>query len=226
MEYPIETINYKGYEIEIGQDDDLEDPRQWDDFSIMFCSHGRYTLGDRDLKKEMTDTNITGSYENIIDYCSSWQEVEKYLIKAYDPIVILPLYLYDHSGVRMKVGSFQGYLPQGHAEFDSGQVGFILVTKERAKKEYNITEGKRISKKLKNKVAEILQSEVDTYDKYISGQVYEYYSEAGSCSGFYDYEEMISEAKQEIDREIEDKKQKKQARTKSLIKSKVALIHR
>ena len=45
---------------------------------------------------------------------------EKYLM--------LPLYLYDHSGLAMSTESFSGRAP--HAEWDSGQVGWIYVSKK------------------------------------------------------------------------------------------------
>ena len=40
--------------------------------------------------------------------------------------VILPLYLFDHSGISISTGSF-------HDPWDSGQVGFIYASKEKAK---------------------------------------------------------------------------------------------
>ena len=44
-------------------------------------------------------------------------------------------YLYDHSGLAMSTESFSGSAP--HAECDSGQVGWIYVSKEYALKEFD-----------------------------------------------------------------------------------------
>lgn len=52
---------------------------------------------------------------------------------ASDHVAILPLYLYDHGGITMSTGSFVGRAP--HADWDSGQVGFIYLDKETAMKE-------------------------------------------------------------------------------------------
>lgn len=52
---------------------------------------------------------------------------EKYLM--------LPLYLYDHSGLAMSTETFVGKAV--HAEWDSGQVGWIYVSKEDALKEFD-----------------------------------------------------------------------------------------
>ena len=210
----IETIKYKNIDIKICQDDDPGSPREWDNIGIMVCDHGSYTLGDK-KPSDVIDT------EN----CNSWDDVKKELIKELDPAIILPLYLYDHSGLRMKVGSFQGYLPQGHAEFDSGQVGFILATKEKIRYEYSV---KRISKKVLKKAADYLAGEVKDYDDYLSGSVYGYIVEENddSCWGYYGYNDMIAEAKSNIDYYLETKRTEKQNKLKALIHNKVSLLKR
>lgn len=132
----------------ISQDENVENPREWDNRATMICFHRRYTLGDKtDLKTEMFN---------------SWDELKAYLIKEKKAVVIAPLYLYDHSGLRIKIGSFNGLLSQGHAEFDSGQVGFIFIDKDTMKRN-----------KLTKKGAEkVLEAEVNTYDKYLIGDYY------------------------------------------------------
>jgi|SRR3972149_2355064 len=130
------------------QENDPIDPREDDNVGTMVCFHKRYTLGDK------TDLNS--------DMFNGWEELSDYLIKEKKAIVILPLYLYDHSGISIKVGSFQGYLPQGHAEFDSGQVGFIYVSKEKIKAE-GIT---------KKQAEKNLRAEVEVYNQYLTGDCY------------------------------------------------------
>lgn len=152
MENAIETHVADGLKLEIFQDTDAQSPREDSNLGIMVCFHKRYNLGDKtDIKHDSFD---------------SWSEIEKYLKKEKKAIMILPLYLYDHSGLRMKIGSFNGLLPQGHAEFDSGMVGFIYTTKEKLE-ETGV-------KNNKNEIARQLEGEVDTYDSYLSGDVYGY----------------------------------------------------
>jgi len=177
-----EKITHAGYTIRIEQDEDAESPRHDDNLGKMICFHKRYDLGD---KHEW----LSGSF-------SGWADMEKCFRKMGAKIV-LPLYLYDHSGLRMKVGSFQGLLPQGHAEFDSGMVGFIYMTKDAIKKEYGV---KKISKAALAKAEQVLRGEVETYDQYLRGDVYSYTVESeneivDSCSGFYGYDYCLEEAK-------------------------------
>ena len=59
-------------------------------------------------------------------------EVLEKQVKELKAVIILPLYLYDHSGIAIKVGSF--ICKAVHAEWDSGKIGFIYATKEDIKK--------------------------------------------------------------------------------------------
>lgn len=210
----IEKENYRGYEIEIYQDITPENPREWDNLGILLTAHGRYAIGEIDLNKEYPEAE-------------NWSDIEKSIIKEYDPVIMFPVYMYDHSVLRFKIGSFNGYLSQGHAEFDSGKVGYIIATKEKICEEYGV---KRITKKLKDRVIEVLESEINLIDNYGSGAVYGYAIEKDSelidsCSGFYG-ELPFQEAKGVIDAEIERVKKAKQRKLKALIKAKVDLFKR
>jgi len=214
MDNLIETIEYKGYNINIYPDDNPDNPRNWDNLGTMVCFHKEYDLGDK--------TDLTS------DMFNDWEELEANLIKEKQAVVIAPLYLYDHSGISIKIGNFYGCgLPQGHARFDSGQIGFIYVDKETLKKEYSV---KRITKKTKDKAREVLENEVKTYNDYVSGNVYGYQVEdkeendIDSCWGFIgDTDDMIKEAKGNIDFDIETKRKEKNKKVKALVKNKVAL---
>ena len=176
----IETLEYKGHTIKIHVDEYPDSPRDWDNLGTMVCFHRRYDLGDKH------SYTIEGAKE----------------IEAADNVVSLPLHLYDHSGLRMKVGSFRGLLPQGHAEFDSGCVGFIYVTKERIKEEYSV---KKISKKTMQRALGVLEAEVKTYDEYLSGSVLgcvveKAGEELDSYWGFYGgLEYILGEARSVVD---------------------------
>jgi hypothetical protein len=198
----IDEVSYKGYRIKTYQDDEPDNPRDWDNLGKIFYGHKRYVLGEVDVRKEFED-------------CYSWDDVEKRIIELYDPLVILPLYLYDHSVLRIKIGDFyDSQLPQGYAYFDTGMVGFVIAEKDKVRKEYKV---KRISKKLREQVKQILEDEIDVFDKYLSGQVYAYSIEDTdiACSGFYDYDEMVKYAKEEVDGIVEKARKDKQAKLKA-----------
>jgi hypothetical protein len=159
----IHTESYKGMTIKIHTDELAESPRDWDNLGTMCCFHRRYSLGD---KHSMT------------------VEEAKELVQRAD-VISLPLYLYDHSGITMNTTGFS-------CPWDSGQVGFIYVTKEKVRKEYG---KKSVSPKLRAKVLECLRGEVQTYDDFIRGNMYGYVIEdkngnhVDSCWGFFgDYD--------------------------------------
>lgn len=155
-------------------DDSAESPRSWDNMGTMACWHRKYNLGDVRPKESPTE----------------W-------LKANAPkgSVVLPLYLYDHSGITMSTGSFND-------PWDSGQVGWIICTPEKIRKEYNVT---RITQKLRAQVEQMLISEVKTYDHYLTGNVYGFSLSddegemVDSCAGFYgdDLDGMIEHAGKE-----------------------------
>jgi len=138
-----------GYKIEIYDDSDPVNPREeWEPIGKMVCFHRRYRLGD---KHDLTS-----------DMFGGWEEMEGHLIKEMNAAVILPLYLLDHSGLAISTSSFNDH-------WDSGQVGFIYMTKEDAKKNWN---KKIVTKKLIEKITACLQNEVEIYDFYLRGEVY------------------------------------------------------
>ena len=168
---PIEVIKLKdNKELQIFQDDYVEDPRSWGgSLGTMACFHRRYRLGDSDLPFSSSEF-------------SSWAEMESYIKNSLDAAVILPLYLYDHSGITMSTGSFS-------CPWDSGQVGFIYVTKDKLRKEYNV---KRLSKAIIEKAEKILENEVKTYDQYLTGDVYGFkVIEKTTCSKGHTHEDVV-----------------------------------
>lgn len=103
-----------------------------------------------------------------------------------DSIYILPLFLYDHSGITMNTGGF-------YCRWDSGQVGYIYVSSEKIKKE-------GLENKTTEEVLEYLNNEVVIYDQFLTGDVWGYVIEdedgdhIDSCWGFYGREYCEEEA--------------------------------
>lgn len=133
--------------LRIVQDDSPESPREWDNLGTMVCFHRSYDLGDKH------DFNTPDDFHE-------WYQKNKKMIA-----VILPLYLYDHSGITMSYNCTYPY----NDRWDAGQVGYIYVTKENVRKEYSV---KAISKKMLERVTKYLEGEVKTYDMYLRGDVY------------------------------------------------------
>ena len=133
--------------VRVVEDSSPESPREWENLGTMVCFSRSYSLGDR------TDF-ISGEYSNFEDLRADIVENGgKY---------IAPLYLYDHSGLSIKIGSWAGVAP--HASWDSYPVGFIYTT------------DKMISDLGVNpdSVQKFLEDEVKIYDKYLRGEVYGY----------------------------------------------------
>jgi len=184
---------YKGYIIEILPDEDPESPREWDNLGKMIMFHRRYNLPNEFQEGLMR----ADDFEN-------YDEMREEIILQAEAVVILPVFMYEHSGVTLKTKDFND-------PFDSGQVGFIYASREDVKKEYNV---KRITKKTLESVKGILENEVEVYSQYLEGDVWgfriskeEFCKHCGvtrddtidSCWGFYGQEAAIGEAKMTID---------------------------
>ena len=178
---PVHTEKYRDHNIEIFYDECAESPRDWDNLGTMVCFHKSYNLGDEHNYKSE-------------DY-SGWQELENQILKDNPNCVILPIYMYDHSGITIRTYPFS-------CPWDSGQIGYIYCSLEKIRKEYN---RKLVTKQLRAKVEEILISEIKTCDQYLIGDVYGYRiknnsgEEVDSCWGCFGIENAIKEAKETLD---------------------------
>lgn len=218
-EYIAETFELRGYTVKLIQDQDAENPRKgFDNFGTMVCFHSRYDLGD-ERHRESPDEFLMALAEEFRPGLEDWignglwrktvkgnnydsptykaqkklhQELADKLLwsvleKHY---LILPLYLYDHSGITMSTGRFSD-------PWDSGQVGWIYCTKKKAVEEF----GKKVlTKAVREKALKYLESEVETYDQYLTGDVYGYVIEnsdgddVDSCWGFFGLDYRKKEA--------------------------------
>jgi hypothetical protein len=183
---PYKTGKSKDKILNIYHENYPQDPREWDNLGKMICTHKRYNLGDKH----------TFNFDNH----DSWDEVEKAIKREYNIAVILPLFLYDHSGITMRTTSFND-------RWDSGQVGFIIATKENVREQYSV---KRISPKLAEKIKGYLINEVETYDQYLTGEVYRFEVtdlngvELDSCGGFFGADFKMNGLTDYIDKELID----------------------
>ena len=175
------TVSSDGYKLSVFRDEDAPNPREWDNLGRMVCWHRRYNLGDEH------------SFEDVEDFLES----EEYK----NAIVILPVYMYDHSGLAFSTVSFED-------KWDSGQVGYIYVTQERAKMFF----GREITESDHEGIKELLVGEVETYDQYFQGDCYgfkisnEHGDVVDSASGYYGSRitDVLQEMKESVNVEYEE----------------------
>jgi len=140
-------------------------PRHYDNIGTMVCLHSRYRLGDTQNEPITLDNHI-----------------------------ILPLYLYDHSGLSISTSPFS-------CSWDSRQVGIIYAEKGSE----SMTD---------DEIKAYLEAEVANYDTYLQGEVYEFIIEdkygdiIESCGGFYSEEQCQEEMEAVLAAIIEEERKK------------------
>lgn len=157
----VDTLTNGNETLEIHVDTDPLNPRtEYENFGKLVCFHSRYTLGDQ--------------HDLSLEYAQRIEENRS------DKYIVLPVYMYDHSGLTISSTPFS-------CPWDSGQIGIIYVSKEKVRNEYG---WKVITKKRKEQIIKNLESELTTYDHYLTGSVYGYKKfvngeEEDSCWGFF-----------------------------------------
>jgi len=183
---PFETVEYKGYTIELHRDENPWNPREeQDNLGTMVYGGHRYVLGDVQFGKGLDrypwttpspDTHTAGEWED-------WAESMG--------LIYLRTYAYIHGTVVMDTRGFHGRLPQGHAEFDSGHAGWIFVSREKIREWRG---WKRITEKRREQIEKSLAAEVQEYSDYCQGNVCGYIIKGpdgdlddmdDSCWGFF-----------------------------------------
>lgn len=156
--YESKTLD-NGYRVEVVTDPVPESPREW-------CNAGTVALVDR-CRYEFGDERL------------SQDEIQRIIN---DPsMIVLPIYIYDHSGITINTTGF-------HCPWDSGQVGVIYISRRDAVKEWG---NKICTQTVAKRARACLKGEIKTLDQYITGSVYGYRvlapdgEETDSCWGFY-----------------------------------------
>lgn len=203
----IKTKIYKNHEIEIELDESPQNPRtEWENFTEIHCCSNDHYLGEHNH--------------------SSWDECRKAIREAKKRgDLVFKVFAYIHGGVALSLESFHGKLPQGHAEFDSGQCGFIVVKKKDIIENFG---KKNWTEELKKKAYEVAESDIKIFGAYLNGEVYGYVIDdtEDSCFGYYDVDSAIEEAKSTIDYMINNKIKEHCEQLKIWIKNKVPLYVR
>lgn len=211
----VHTEKYKKYTIEIVPDDSEFSPRDWDNAGTMVTWHSRYNLGDKQPKERPIEF-LCGILDlNSGDFVASDETVSLLISKMKKDYIVLPLYLYDHSGITISTCLTYPY----NDRWDSSEIGWIYISKKNAVKEW----GKKLfTKKLEKETIKHLQGEVQVYDDFLVGNVYGYRvldadgEVVDSNWGYYPddddktgYDECVREAKSIIDSEVKEADKKK-----------------
>ena len=189
MSEVIEIYDYKGHVIEIGYDHDPMSPvTDWSLSGIMLCSHGSYNLGNHQISEFMDD--FIEAYERQPHSWADWTM----FVQSRGARMVLPLYLYDHSGITISTTPFS-------CPWDSGQVGIIYTTDSHL-------EEMGCPKYDDAQLKEILVNEVDVYDRYLRGDVYCVQIKGSMCdesmgSHYGTVDEIKKEAEAEVDGAVE-----------------------
>jgi hypothetical protein len=160
---PIMKANKNGYRLEIFQDEAPDSPRNWDNLGKMIC-FGKHGLGDEHDYRDPFEFFLSLAEEILGDAdeaekrfnSSDWQEIAEFVENSGE-YIMLPLYLYDHSGLTMQTYPYP-------CPWDSGLAGWIYVDRSRLPEEQMTAE----------QATKYLQGEVKTYNQYLTGDVYGY----------------------------------------------------
>lgn len=205
--------------LKIEQDEFDNNPREWDNLGTMVCWHRNYKLGDEqpkmsggawmhmklvelDMERRDKDGYYTEAWEDFVydlerDEPAARAKAGKML---HDKWIVLPLYLYDHSGLSMSTsrGGWPFTCP-----WDTSTVGFIYVTKDKVREEFG---WKRITRKRHERIVEYLRNEVSTYNQHLTGDVWYYIIEDDdgeyleSIGGLFGYDYAKEEGERELAR--------------------------
>jgi hypothetical protein len=162
----------EGFKVMLQQDEFPESPREWDNLGTMLWWHRRYNSPDEN------------EFKTSLDFKEFWDETGG---------VRFPVFLLDHSGLWCSIHSFND-------PWDSGQIGWIYVTKEKIIAEYGEYSDETIEK-----AKDCLKGEVETYNQYLTGEVYGYIvtdendTHMDSCFGHFGYDFAVEAAKEALD---------------------------
>jgi hypothetical protein len=147
--------------------ENYDNPRECcDNAGTMVCWHSRYALGDKQPKEKPIAFLCSLLGLNSEDFPDARETLELLEEKVRKTHVLLPIYIYEHSGITVSTSHEYPY----NDRWDSGQVGWIYIEKKQAVKEW----GKKLfTDEVKKKAIKYLMGEVKEYDNYLTGRMEE-----------------------------------------------------
>ena len=187
---PIEQHNHNGLTITIYPDEDPTNPRERWTLGTMVCFHDRYTLGDDHSHRSPHDfladlTGVATLPDGTDPYDATFDSLHEYLDQQ--GFIVMPLFLYDHSGITMSTAPFA-------CPWDSGQVGYVFASPDDIRRECG--DGPDAMDRARRR----LEAEVATYDAYLRGDFcgYTITDDSGivleSCWGFESFDYALAVA--------------------------------
>lgn len=211
----IETIEYRGGKIEIFVDEDAVTPyKDWDcEPEIALHRQAERRFGwttDKDWSELLCDALDTlaerGTVKKLYGPGGALEIVMRWARAFHGVKAILPISAYDHSGVSVWLGS--GTAPGDSAGWDSGWIGWLILTDKRAA-EWGVAD------KSDAEIEEELEQAFAPFAAWVEGEVYGYAitspdgDEIEAVWGFYGMDSIKSElgedfehAKAQIDEAI------------------------
>lgn len=190
----VETIEYKGYNINILFDDMFdENPNEWDENVFLVYDHRQFNIEVDGFDPQTIFEHFQEGY------------------KTFDNHWVFPVYAYIHSGVALSLGRDSYPFTD---KWDVSFSGFILVNR----KEYWSKE--KAFERAQSEIEDwnyILSGQVFGYE--IEDQNGNF---VDSCWGFIGWwEDMLSEVKNDVNAYIKHKQKEKHEKLKTLVKNKV-----
>lgn len=207
MDYQLKSGNI----LRVVEDTNPENPRENDNLGTMICHHGNYRIGDKQIEGQLAQLHTIAKDINILPYIVGLDKEYQYdieklecFINAKEGAVVIKLFLYEHSGIRID-------MYQSTCRWDSSNAGYIYVSKERIIEEYGDASPESVEK-----AKAVLEAEVETYNKYLAGEVYGFrvikrqecnlghiHEEIlDSCWGFYEFDPKVNGMLDYIDDEL------------------------
>lgn len=141
-----------GRKLELHHDESPENPRQMDNMGVLALFHNRYDIGDEGHGLDPK-------------HFDGWNAMGEHIVKELGGSIVLPVRMYDHSGIGFAMGEEAERYPF-NCPWDSMQVGFMFVTTEKLIKEYGDD-----SADSKDKAIRCMQAELEVYNQYHAGDV-------------------------------------------------------
>ena len=209
MNTAIYTEQYKGHTIDIFQDEfNHESPDDWGNEDMFLVAYHRDFYVERESFVQKSDAQLLiasdkSLKEDVEDGLLDEFDIER-LDKIKKEYFIFPLEAYIHSGIHLSIGN-EGNYPD--RQWDVSCIGLIFIRKDEAENQ-------------KDKAHIIAKGLLDTWNDYLSGNVYGYVidGDGDSVWGFYgDYNKsgILDEARASVD-SIDPKQYHKEQQLKKI----------
>ena len=176
--------------VTIDEDEWYESPREWENLGTLYTWEGGYYSPDKHnysdgieflgsiIGEELIE-KIHDKYDNNSDF---FEDISKRMDKL--GYILYPVSKYDHGLVEYSLGISSGW--------DTGTVGVIFAEKKKICNWFNV---KKVTQKVREKVVQNFESELEIYTDYANGygmycvEIEEFSGEPVEiCGGYYKYD--------------------------------------